>query len=440
DFELTVTNALKRGAVAVLYIDPALPTLPVTTFRGNLINPYRRLADTAPLQRPDGPPVIVLSLNAGERILGPLGVSPTAIWNAMGRTATTGLGGPGPGFAFGLKLVQSDDPITKTSYGRDLGTWAHVELPVARVAATPKSLVGVTPGEPSRVLIWAVMPATRGSSRPATDALAAFIRSLAGRTGVGVAVVAFDRSVDTLGNARAIADLLGRTRWDTIVVLDDLEGEQLRFDTIFGDLIPMFDEYASRAGASAAITRGISNPETWSWPGMEAFPKSRATIVRATGAGGDVRGDDRADARRAHRRRLRRGPKARDRERRGARGHRAHGGGPIVLRRVLPADRGDRVRRERERQPVPAGLRLRLRRAHRAAASCGRDPGRRRDRSAHRGARERRARCGVHHDRQRQRPHAGLDHACACPAARAARRARGPRLRAAHLGREPDDR
>ena len=291
DFELTITNALKRGAVAVLYIDPGLPTLPVTTFRGNLINPYRRLADTVPLKRPDGPPVIVLSLNAGERILGPLGVSPTAIWNAMGRTAATGLGGPGPGFAFGVKLVQSDDPIAKTSYARDLGTQAHVELPVARVAATPKSYVGVTPGEPSRVLIWAVMPATRGSSRPATDALAAFIRSLAGRTGAGIAVVAFDRTVDTLGNARAIADLLGRTRWDTIVVLDDLEGERLRFDTIFGDLIPMFDQYAGRAGSRAVITRGISNPETWSWPGMEAFPKSRATIVRATGEGGDVRAD-----------------------------------------------------------------------------------------------------------------------------------------------------
>jgi peptide/nickel transport system permease protein len=286
DFELTVTNALKHGAVAVLYIDPGLPTLPITTFRGNLINPYRRLADTVPVLRPDGPPVIVLSLNAGERILGPLGVSPTKIWDGIGRLTTSG-----PGFAFGQKLIQTDDPISKTSYARDLGALAHVEVPVARVTATPTSFVGVTPGEPSRVLIWAVMPATRGSARPATDALAAFIRSLSGRTGAGIAVVAFDRTVDTVGNARAIADLLGRSRWDTIVVLDDLEGERLRFDTIFGDLIPMFDEYAHRTGARSAITRGISNPETWSWPGMEAFPKSRATIIRATGAEGDVRGD-----------------------------------------------------------------------------------------------------------------------------------------------------
>jgi hypothetical protein len=94
-----------------------------------------------------------------------------------------------------------------------------------------------------------------------------------------------------LGNARAVADLLGRTQWDTIVVLDDLDGDRLRFDTIYGDLIPMFDEYAIRSGARAATTRGISDSERWSWPGMEAFPRSRATIVRATGATGDVRAD-----------------------------------------------------------------------------------------------------------------------------------------------------
>lgn len=284
DFETSITNALKRGAVAVLYIDPLLPTLPLTTFIGSRINPYRRLAETIPLERPDGPPVIVLSLRAAERLLGPHGVSPTTIWNAM-RSNT--INSP----TFGQNIVQSDDPMSQKSLARDLGTRAHVEVPIARVNATPKSLVGVTPDAPARVLIWAVMPATRGSSRPATDALAAFVRSLAGRTGAGIAVVAFDRTADPLGNARAVAELLGRTRWDTIVVLDDLDGERLRFDTIYGDLIPMFDEYASRSGARAAITRSVSNPEAWTWPGMEAFPKSRATIVRATGESGDVRAD-----------------------------------------------------------------------------------------------------------------------------------------------------
>ncbi len=284
DFETSVTNALKRGAVAVLYIDPFLPTLPLTTFSGSRINPYRQLGETVPLERPDGPPVIVLSLRAAERLLGPHGVSPTTIWDA---TRSNTINSP----TFGQNIVQSDDPISQKSFARDLDTHAHVELQVARVAATPRSLVGVTPGEPSRVLIWAVMPATRGSSRPATDALAAFVRSLAGRAGVGLAIVAFDRTADAIGNARAIADLLGRTRWDTIVVLDDLDGDRLRFDTIYGDLIPMFDEYASRSGARAAITRNPSSSDSWSWPGMEAFPKSRATIVRATGESGDVRPD-----------------------------------------------------------------------------------------------------------------------------------------------------
>jgi peptide/nickel transport system permease protein len=282
DFETTVTNALKRGAVAVVYIDPFLPTFPVTALRGNAINPYRRLAETLPLERPNGPPVFVLSLRVAERLLAPLGVSPMATWDAIGANTNQILG---------PKVVESDDPIMRKSLARDLGTRAHVDLQVARVTATPTSLVGVTQGDPSRVLIWAVMPATRGSSRPATDALAAFVRSLEGRTGVGLAIVAFDRRADPIGSARAIAELLGRTRWDTIIVLDDLEGDRLRFDTIYGDLIPMFDYYASHSGARAAITRGGSNSEQWSWPGMEAFPKSRATIVRATGGEGDVRPD-----------------------------------------------------------------------------------------------------------------------------------------------------
>jgi peptide/nickel transport system permease protein len=282
DFETTVTNALKRGAVALVYIDPLLPTFPVTALRGNAINPYRRLAETLPLERPNGPPVFVLSLRVAERLLAPLGVSPTATWDPIGVNTTNP--------TFGQKIIQSDDPISRTSRARDLGARAHVDLQVARVSATPRSLVGVTPGDPARVLIWAVMPATRGSSRPATDALAAFIRSLAGRTGAGLAIVAFDRTADPIGNSRAIADLLGRTRWDTIVVLDDLEGDRLRFETIYGDLIPMFDEYASRSGARAAITRGSSGSDS-SWPGMDAFPKSRAMVVRATGADGDVRPD-----------------------------------------------------------------------------------------------------------------------------------------------------
>ena len=279
DFETTVTNALKRGAVAVVYIDPFLPTYPLTALRGNAINPYRRLAETLPLERPNGPPVFVLSLRVAERLLAPLGVSPTTTWDAIGT--------PSP---IGQKIIQSDDPISRTSRARDLGRRAHVDLQVARVNTTATSLVGLTEGDTARVLIWAVMPATRGSSRPATDALAAFIRSLAGRTGLGLAIVAFDRRADPIGNARAIAELLGRTRWDTIVVLDDLEGDRLRFETIYGDLIPMFDEYASRSGARAAITRGSAGSD-WSWPGMEAFPRSRATVVRATGNEGDVRPD-----------------------------------------------------------------------------------------------------------------------------------------------------
>src|SRR4029078_325071 len=101
------------------------------------------------------------------------------------------------------------------------------------------------------LLIWALMPATRGSSGPALDALAAVVRTLKDPRGTRFTGVAFDPRFDALGNARALATALGRNRWDLIVVLDDLEGEQLRFDTVYGDLLPMFDLYAARAGARA---------------------------------------------------------------------------------------------------------------------------------------------------------------------------------------------
>ena len=52
DFETAVTNALKRGARAVLYIDPFLPTLPLTATNVGRINPYKRLGESTPSSAP----------------------------------------------------------------------------------------------------------------------------------------------------------------------------------------------------------------------------------------------------------------------------------------------------------------------------------------------------------------------------------------------------
>src|SRR5258706_14397634 len=87
-------------------------------------------------------------------------------------------------------IVQSDDAVFQRTLARDLGVTAHLELPVERVAATPRSLIGTT-GDAPRILVWAVTPGTRLSSRPALDALAGTIRPLAGRTGEGGAFVLF---------------------------------------------------------------------------------------------------------------------------------------------------------------------------------------------------------------------------------------------------------
>src|SRR6185503_11569043 len=140
------------------------------------------------------------------------------------------------------------------------------------------------------ILVWAVTPGTHLSSRPALDALASTIRALGDRTGEEVAFVVFDRTADAPGNARQVAERLGRTNWDLIVVLDDLEGERLRFDTNSSDLIPAFDEYAERSGARAQVTRGSAGDD-FTWPGIQAFPKSRSVLVLGTGASGDLRAD-----------------------------------------------------------------------------------------------------------------------------------------------------
>ncbi len=254
DFETAVTNALKRGARAVLYIDPFLPTMPLTTNNVGRLNPYKRLGEATPIERADRPPVIVLSLRAADRILGPLGVSPTAIWDGMQHAAITGLP---PSTQTGI--VQSDDAIFQRTLARDLGVTAHLELPVERVAATPRSLIGTT-GDAPRILVWAVTPGTRLSSRPALDALAGTIRALAGRTG------------------------------EEVAFLDDLEGETLRFDTNSSDLIPAFDEYAERSGARAQLTRGSAGDD-FTWPGIQAFQKSRSVVITGTGGAGDLRAD-----------------------------------------------------------------------------------------------------------------------------------------------------
>jgi peptide/nickel transport system permease protein len=283
DFETTVTNALKRGARAVLYIDPFLPLLPLTTNNLGRINPYKRLGEATPLERADRPPVIVLSLPAAERILGPLGVSPTKIWEGLPHVGVTGA----PTTLTGI--VESDDPRWQRSLARDLGATAHLELPVERVTASPRSLVGTT-GDAPRILVWAVTPGTRLSSRPALDVLAATIRVLADRSGEEVAFVVFDRTADPSGNARQVAEHLGRTSWDLIVVLDDLEGERLRFDTPSADLIPAFDEYAQRSGARAQVTRATAGDD-FTWPGIQAFPRSRSVVVTGAGGAGDLRAD-----------------------------------------------------------------------------------------------------------------------------------------------------
>src|SRR5207302_6891920 len=62
DVGLAIQNALKRGAAAVLFVDPSLPAyVNVAANARASVNPYLRLEQQFPIRDPVGPPVIVLS-------------------------------------------------------------------------------------------------------------------------------------------------------------------------------------------------------------------------------------------------------------------------------------------------------------------------------------------------------------------------------------------
>ena len=203
DFETTVTNALKRGAVAVVYIDPFLPTFPVTT---------SARARSIPTGGWRDPAAGAAQWPAGVRAEPPRGGTTP---RPSGRIAESDLGRDRRNDQRPDHLSPEGRPERRpdlAAVARPRSRCARARRsPVARVSATPRSLVGGLRANPLVCLIWAVMPATRGSSRPATDALAAYIRSLAGRTGA-VSRSSCSTTRRTAGNARQVAERLGRTR------------------------------------------------------------------------------------------------------------------------------------------------------------------------------------------------------------------------------------
>jgi hypothetical protein len=270
DVESQVTNAIKRGAAAVIFVDPDLPRyvdVPSSFFTP--VNPYKRLEGSFPVGQLGGTPVLVISVPTAQRLLASTGLDITgyATWLEAGSDATARSG------------------------SRELGLRARVAVPLERVSAHIRTIVaevGDVPRDAGRVLVWAVR--RPGAAHPAADVLGALVGSLVARR-VPFVFVDFDVSVDPNGNARMVADALKDRRIALILVLDALDGSDLRFTTPFGELVPAIDHYAEKASAPHIVTRATQDPTRWTWPGIAPFAETKAVLIAGAGGGGDLRAD-----------------------------------------------------------------------------------------------------------------------------------------------------
>ena len=268
--DTSIANALKRGAAAVLFVDPDLSRyVSIATSATTPVNPYRRLEVSLPVTDPAGVPVVVLSPALADRMLAPIGLQVTP---------------------FTKLLVPGTDETTRSS-SRDLGVRASVDVPLERASAHVRSVVGEVPGVPAdagRVVVWAVRRAAPTSA--SADVAVALAREMAARRAPFI-FVDFDPKVDANVNASGVADRLKDRKISLIVVLDGLDGDALRFTTPYGDLIPAIDLYADKAGARHAVTRSTQSATNWAWPGIAPFIEQRAILVNGSGPAGNLRPD-----------------------------------------------------------------------------------------------------------------------------------------------------
>jgi hypothetical protein len=268
----SIGHAIKQGAAAVVFVDRDLSnyTDRVENFVNGLtagLNPYLRLQRDSPPTATSGVPVVVLDATTAQGLVAPTGLDLT------------------PFFDFD----ENGSDRYNRSPSRDLGLTARVEVPLARETASVTSLVGEVPGVPAdagRVLIWTVRKS--GAPSPASDVGVALARALAPRH-VPFVFVDFDRSVDPRANAQTIGEVLKDRRITLVLVLDQLDGQALRFTTPYGDLIPMMNLYADRAGARFEETR--TTPPIDALAGVAPFIQVKTVVVTGNGGGGDLRPD-----------------------------------------------------------------------------------------------------------------------------------------------------
>ena len=257
DVATQIGNALKRGAAAVLLVDPMKGRYPPIPRSGVQTDPYKRLAQVDPLEHREGPPVFVLSLGAADRLLAPIGITATTIYGDPGRNS-------------------------EVSLASDSSLRTHIDLAIGSVTLKSRSVIAErvrTDPARRRVMVWAVSPDPLDGSTTALDAVAAAVESLT-TSSVTVTVVAFDPTGDVASNAAAVRGALGDRAPDLILVVSGLQGDRLQFLTATPEFVPIADGYADRLDIPYQPTFSIASEADWTWPGVSAYPAARTLWVR----------------------------------------------------------------------------------------------------------------------------------------------------------------
>jgi hypothetical protein len=264
-----IATAITRGAAAVVFVDPVLgayrdtqSTSGIQSARGPL-NPYLSLEREFPAVRTSGAPVVVLDPATAQGLVMPLGVDLTP-------------------------LLGYDTHGTKweRSAARDLGVSARVEVPLRQDTAVFPSLVGEVPGVPDeagRIVVLAARNFASNEIEPArADVLAALARIAVARSAPFIFV-----DFDSRAESRAVRDALAHRRIVLVIVIEELDGGVLRFETANGELIPAFDFYAQKSGARYEVTRRTAVIDQVPQP----FPGVKTVAIGTSSGERDARAD-----------------------------------------------------------------------------------------------------------------------------------------------------
>lgn len=260
-----VADAIKRGAVGVIVVDPFVGKPGSSLYPRSVLalNAYVAIEQLFPPVSASGVPVVIIDAEAAHTLVAPLGlnVDPLVGFDAAGKT-------------------------WDRSLSRDLGVAARIAVPLREDVSVLKSSVAEVPGfspDTGRIVVWTSHTlGTTTTERNRRDVLASLARFTSTRHAPFI-FVDFDVHADAL----AVREFLRSRRVLVVIVLDQLDGSVLNFTTANGDLIPAFDLYADKAGAPHQTTRFTYSVDQVGSP----LPDLKTVVIGSSGTGADARAD-----------------------------------------------------------------------------------------------------------------------------------------------------